>query len=383
MAESVLTVNLTLHLFKEETMQIKKCLSAILISSAFLAAGFVSAYAAEAQTQQQKVSKPNVVILATGGTIAGSAASNTQMTGYKAGALGIDVLLQAVPEIHKVANVKGEQISNIGSESMTNKIWLKLAKRVNELLAQPDVDGVITHGTDTLEETAYFLNLVTKSDKPVVIIGAMRPATAISADGPVNILNAVNLAASKDAKGRGVLIAMNDNINGARDVQKTNTLRVDTFQSPELGYLGYFENGRPVFYKATTRKHTKDTEFDVRGLEDLPRVDIIYSHVNDDGKMAEAAVANGAKGIVHAGTGNGSIHEAAEPALYDATKKGIVVVRSARVPNGPTIESTAAWDKAGFVHAGTLNPQKARILLQLGLTKTNDPQKISEMFKQY
>lgn len=339
-------------------MQIKKCLSAILISSAFLAAGFVSAYVAEAPAQQQKVSKPNVVILATGGTIAGSAASNTQMTGYKAGALGIDVLLQAVPEIHKVANVKGEQISNIGSESMTNKIWLKLAKRVNELLAQPDVDGVvITHGTDTLEETAYFL----KSDKPVVIIGAMRPATAISADGPVNILNAVNLAASKDVKGRGVLIAMNDNINGARDVQKTNTLRVDTFQSPELGYLGYFENGRPVFYKATTRKHTKDTEFDVRGLEDLPRVDIIYSHVNDDGKMAEAA----------------------EPALYDATKKGIVVVRSARVPNGPTIESTAAWDKAGFVHAGTLNPQKARILLQLGLTKTNDPQKISEMFKQY
>lgn len=202
-------------------MQIKKCLSAIIISSAFLSVGFVNSIAAETPAQLQKVSKPNVVILATGGTIAGSAASNTQMTGYKAGALGIDVLLQAVPEIHKVANVKGEQISNIGSESMNNKIWLKLAKRINELLAKPDVDGiVITHGTDTLEETAYFLNLVTKSDKPVVIIGAMRPATAISADGPVNILNAVNLAASKDAKGRGVLIAMNDNINGARDVQK-------------------------------------------------------------------------------------------------------------------------------------------------------------------
>lgn len=184
-------------------MQIKKCLSAIIISSAFLSVGFVNSIAAETPAQLQKVSKPNVVILATGGTIAGSAASNTQMTGYKAGALGIDVLLQAVPEIHKVANVKGEQISNIGSESMNNKIWLKLAKRINELLAKPDVDGiVITHGTDTLEETAYFLNLVTKSDKPVVIIGAMRPATAISADGPVNILNAVNLAASKDAKGR-------------------------------------------------------------------------------------------------------------------------------------------------------------------------------------
>lgn len=359
-------------------MQIKKCLSVILISSAFLSAGFGNSYATE-RPAQQKVEKPNVVILATGGTIAGSAASNTEMTGYKAGVLGIDVLLTAVPEIHKVANVKGEQISNIGSQSMTNEIWLKLAKRINELLAKPDVDGVvITHGTDTLEETAYFLNLVTKSDKPVVIIGSMRPATAISADGPVNILNAVNLAASKEAKGRGVLIAMNDNINGARDVQKTNTLRVDTFQSPELGYLGYFENGHPVFYRATTRKHTKDAEFDVSGLNDLPRVDIIYSHVNDDGKMAEAAVANGAKGIVHAGTGNGSIHGAAEPALHEAEKKGIVIVRSTRVPNGPT-----TWDQVGFVHAGTLNPQKARILLQLGLTKTNDPQKISEMFEKY
>lgn len=306
------------------------------------------------------------------------------MTGYKAGAIGIQTLLNAVPEIQKVANVQGEQISNIGSESMTNEIWLKLANRINELLKKPEVDAVIvTHGTDTLEETAYFLNLVTKSDKPVILIGAMRPATAISADGPVNIVNAVNLAASKDAKGRGVMIAMNDAINGARDVQKANTLRVDTFQSPELGYLGYFENGRPVFYKSSTRKHTTQTEFDVSGLKELPRVDIIYSHVNDDGKMAEAAVANGAKGIVHAGTGNGSIHQNAEPALYDAAKKGVVIVRSARVPNGPTIESTAEWDKAGFVHSGTLNPQKARILLQLGLTKTNDPKKIAEMFKQY
>ena len=179
-------------------MHIKKCFTAIFISSAFLSAGLVNSHAAEAPVQQQKVAKPNVVILATGGTIAGSAASNTQMTGYKAGALGIDVLLQAVPESHKVANVKGEQISNIGSESMNNKIWLKLAKRINELLDKPDVDGiVITHGTDTLEETAYFLNLVTKSDKPVVIIGAMRPATAISADGPVNSLKAVKLAASE------------------------------------------------------------------------------------------------------------------------------------------------------------------------------------------
>lgn len=354
-------------------MKVTKLMMAVLLGASFLGSA-VTAYSAEPVKQEAPKALPSVYVLATGGTIAGSADSNTQMTGYKAGALGIQTLLNAVPEIHKVANVRGEQIASIGSESMTNEIWLKLAKRVNELLAKPDVDAVvITHGTDTLEETAYFLNLVTKSDKPVILIGAMRPATAISADGPVNILNAVNLAASKDAKGRGVMVAMNDTINGARDMQKTNTLRVDTFQSPELGYLGYFEGGKPVFYKQTTRKHTKDTEFDVSKLNDLPRVDIVYSHVNDDGKMVEAAVANGAKGIVHAGTGNGSIHAATEPAMYDAAKKGIVIVRGARVPNGPTIESTAEWDKAGFVHAGTLSPQKARILLQLGLTKTNDP----------
>ncbi|MCD8340440.1 MAG: asparaginase [Burkholderiales bacterium] len=334
------------------------------------------------QTQQQE--KPNVVILATGGTIAGAAADKTNTTTYKAGALGIDTLLAAVPEIHDVANVKGEQVAQISSNSMTTEIWLKLAKRINELLKNPDVDGiVITHGTDTLEETAYFLNLVTKSDKPVILVGAMRPATAISADGPLNLLNAVKLASDKDAKGKGVLIVLNDTINGARDATKTNTLRVDTFQSPELGYLGYMEGGKPVFYKQTTRKHTNETEFDVTDLNDLPRVDIIYSHVDDDGKMAEAAVAAGAKGIVHAGTGNGSIHGRTAPALYEASKKGIPVVRSSHASNGPTIENSAAYTENGLIDSGTLNPQKARILLQLGLTKTNDPAKLSEMFKKY
>lgn len=364
-------------------MTFQKTMLALFVGASVMAMAPASALAAPV-AQTVKAEKPNVYILATGGTIAGSAASNTKMTGYKAGALGVQTLLNAVPEINNFANCQGEQISNIGSESMTVEIWLKLANRVNELLARPDVDGiVITHGTDTLEETAYFLNLVVKSKKPVVIIGAMRPATAISADGPVNILNAVKLAASRDAQNRGVMVAMNDTINGARDVQKTNTLRVDTFMSPELGYLGYFEGGNPVFYKQSTKKHTAATEFDVKGLKELPRVDIVYSHVNDDGLMVEAAVKNGAKGIVHAGTGNGSIAAATEPALYKAAKQGVVIVRGARVPNGPTIESTAAWDEAGFVHAGTLSPQKARILLQLALTKTTDLKEIERMFKTY
>ncbi|MCF0254375.1 MAG: type II asparaginase [Duodenibacillus sp.] len=364
-------------------MQIKKCVAQMMICASLLGVAAVSV-AAEPAAQVQTQAKPNVCILATGGTIAGSAASATQMTGYKAGALAIDVLLNAVPEIHKIANVRGEQIASIGSNDMTHEIWLKLANRVNELLADPKVDSVIiTHGTDTLEETAYFLNLVVKSDKPVIMIGAMRPATAMSADGPVNILNAVTLAATPEAKGRGVMIAMNDCINGARDVTKTNTLRVDTFQNHELGYLGYFEGGKPSFYKATTRKHTTASEFDIKGLKDLPRVDIVYSHVNDDGKLVEAAVAAGAKGIIHAGTGNGSIHCNTTPALAQAVKQGVVVVRGARLPYGPTIVSDAEWEEAGFLNAGTLSVQKARILLQLALTKTNDPKKIAEMFRQY
>ncbi len=339
---------------------------------------------AKSATRVRKQKKPTVYILATGGTIAGAASSNTQMTGYKAGALGIDELLKAVPKINTMANIKSEQISSIDSESMTVKIWLKLAKRINQLLKDDNVDAVvITHGTDTLEETAYFLHLVIKSDKPIVMVGAMRPATAISADEPVNILNAVKLAITEEAKGKGVLTAMNDAISGGRDVLKTNTLRVDTFKNQELGYLGYFESGNPVLYKQSTRKHTTQTEFDVSDIKKLPRVDIIYSHVSDDGKLAEAAVASGAKGIVHAGTGNGSIHKDTLPALRKAARNGVVVVRSSRVPYGPTIISDEEYEKAGFVHSGTLSPQKARILLQLALTKTNDPKVISEMFKKY
>jgi L-asparaginase len=327
---------------------------------------------------------PNIKILATGGTIAGSAASNTQMTGYQAGAIGINVLINAVPEMKKYANVSGEQIANIGSNDMTNDVWLTLAKRCNELLAKDDVDGiVITHGTDTLEETAYFLNLVVKSDKPVVLVGAMRPATAISADGPVNLLNAVRLAGSKAAVGKGVLVAMNDEINGARDVTKTNTMTVSTFKSPDLGAMGYIGNGEPYFYRESSRKHTAKTEFDVSDLKDLPNVQIIYTHVNEDRTLVDAAIAAGAKGIVYAGSGMGSIHKNVEPALVDAVKKGIIVVRSSRTGTGLVLPSLKRWTEEGFLDGDDLNPQKARILLQLALTKTNDPKEIQRIFATY
>ena len=328
---------------------------------------------------------PNVAILATGGTIAGTAASSTQVTGYKAGDLAIQTLIDAVPAIKDYANVTGEQIVKISSNNMTDEVLLKLAKRCNELLADPKISGiVITHGTDTLEETAYFLNLTVKSKKPVVVVGAMRPATAISADGPMNLLNAVKLAADPNAQDRGVLIALNDQINAAREGTKTNTTNVDTFQAPTLGVLGVVAGGQNYFLRDTAMKHTHETDFDVSKIDKLPRVDIVYSHASDDRVLVDAAVKAGAKGIISAGSGNGSIHKDAEVGLADAVKKGVVVVRSSRVGSGiVTPQGPENYTKAGFLVSYSLNPQKARLLLQLALTKTSDPKKIQEMFAKY
>lgn len=328
---------------------------------------------------------PNVKILATGGTIAGAGVTSTTTVGYKAAVTAVEKLISNVPELAKVANVSGEQVSQIASESMTMEIWLKLAKRVNQLLASNDVDGVvITHGTDTLEETAYFLNLVVKSKKPVILVGSMRPGTAMSADGPLNLYRSVILAGSKDAIGKGVMVMLNDTIHTGRDVTKTITDRVDTFKAPEIGPLGFFVGDQPVFYRQTLRKHTADTEFDVSALTDLPRVDIVYHYAGNGGTMIEAATAAGAKGLVHAGTGNGSIGKAEYPAVEAALKKGVIVARSARVGNGVIARNGEADDdKYGFIATDNLNPQKARILLMLALTKTTDVKKIQDIFWKY
>jgi L-asparaginase len=328
----------------------------------------------------------NVTILATGGTIAGTGATSTTTVGYTAATVGVQRLIEAVPELKKVASVKGEQVFQIASENMNNEYWLKLAKRVNELLAQDDVDGiVITHGTDTIEETAYFLNLVVKSRKPVVIVGAMRPSTAISADGPVNLYNAVTLAGSEEAVGKGVLVVLNDQISGARDVTKTNTSNADTFRSWELGFLGYMQDNKAHFYRTSTRKHTIDTEFDVSKLDVLPAVDIVYGYANMNRIPIDAYVAAGDKGIVHAGVGDGSLaRPAVEPALIEARKKGVIVVRSSRVGNGIVARNGEAKDdELDFIVSDTLNPQKARILLMLALTKTSDTKEIQRMFYTY
>lgn len=328
---------------------------------------------------------PNIKILATGGTIAGAGANSTATTHYAVAVTAVEKLISNVPELAKVANVTGEQVAQIASESMTSEILLKLAKRVNVLLARDDVDGiVITHGTDTIEETAYFLNLVVKSSKPVVIVGSMRPGTAMSADGPLNLYRAVILAGSKNAVGKGVLVMMNDTIGGARDVTKTITDRVDTFQTPILGALGVFTGDQPVFYRASLRKHTVDSEFDVTNLTELPLVEIVYHYSGVTPTMINAAVASGAKGIVHAGVGDGSIATQEYPPLEKALKKGLVIVRSSNVGSGIVARNGEADDdKYGFISSDNLNPKKARILLMLALTKTTDVKKIQDYFWTY
>jgi L-asparaginase len=352
----------------------------VLAAASILVCVYAAAFAAEPGKP------PNVMILATGGTIAGTGASSTATVGYQSATVGVQRLIEAVPELKKVANVKGEQVFQIASENMNNDYWLKLAKRVNELLAQNDVDGiVITHGTDTIEETAYFLNLVVKSRKPVVIVGAMRPSTAISADGPVNLYNAVTLAGSPDAVGKGVLVVLNDQINAARDVTKTNTSNTDTFRNWELGFLGYMQDNAPHFYRQSTRKHTADTEFDVSKLDSLPQVDIVYGYANMNRIAIDAFVAAGDKAIVHAGVGDGSLaRPAVEPALIEARKKGVIIVRSSRVGNGIVARNGEAKDdEMDYVVSDSLNPQKARILVMLALTRTNDTKEIQRMFYTY
>jgi L-asparaginase len=327
---------------------------------------------------------PNVVVLATGGTIAGAAATDVQ-AGYTSGQVGVQQLLAAVPQAKKLAVMRGEQISNIGSQDMNDEVWLKLGKRINELVAMPDVDGiVITHGTDTIEETSYFLNLVVKSKKPVVLTASMRPSTALSADGPLNFYNAVAVAANKNAAGRGVLVVINDWIHGASSLTKTSTTAVQTFMSPLRGIIGTVAYGEAEFYRGPVGKNTVDSEFSLDGVTALPRVDIIMAHENMDGKLIEAAAAAGAKGIVIAGVGNGNMTQAALDALAATAKKGVICVRSTRVATGKVGRNVEVNDdKLGLVASDELNPQKARVLLRLILLKQRSLADIQRLFSEY
>jgi L-asparaginase len=337
-----------------------------------------------AQDRPAQATLPTVVVLATGGTIAGAAASDVQ-AGYTSGQVGVEQLLAAVPQAKSLANLRGEQIANIGSQDMNDSVWIALARRVNELVAQPDVAGiVITHGTDTIEETAYFLNLVVRTDKPVVLTAAMRPSTALSADGPLNFYNAVAVAANPDAAQRGVLVVVNDWIHGASSLTKTSTTAVQTFLSPLSGLVGTVAYGVIEFYRGPVGRHTVNSEFATAALTALPRVDIIMAHENMDGALIDAAVAAGAKGLVIAGVGNGNMTQAALAALAAHARKGIVCVRSTRVATGQVGRNVEVDDDAsGFVASLGLSPQKSRVLLRLALTRTTDVTRIQRYFDEY
>ena len=328
--------------------------------------------------------KKNIVILATGGTIAGAAATGTQAA-YTSGAVTIDAMIAAVPGIKDMANIKGEQISNVGSQDMSFEIMLKLAKRINELVKRSDVDGiVITHGTDTMEETAFFLNLVVKGDKPVVMVGSMRPSTAVSADGPLNLYNAVGVAVDSNARSRGVLVVMNDWIHAAHSLTKTSTTAIQTFMSPLRGIVGVANYGKNDFYNTPTWKHTSASEFDISSVDKLPRVDIIFACADMPADLIDASVTNGAKGIVIAGVGNGNMNKASLEAAANAVKKGVVVVRSTRVPTGAVGRNVEVNDdELGFIASDELNPQKARLLLSLALLKSRPKTDLQNLFTTY
>jgi L-asparaginase len=324
---------------------------------------------------------PTVVILATGGTIASK--RNPAKGGYEPALTGED-LVQAIPAVAGLAHIQVEQISNISSSDMNPEIWLKLAGRVKNLLAKPEVAGiVVTHGTNTLEESAYFLDLTTKDTKPVILVGAQRPASDPDSDGPRNLFSAIRVAINPEAAGKGVMVVMNGQINSARDVTKTNTSQVETFRSLEFGALGVVDESAVRFYRAPVRRQT----FDIAPETKLPRVEILLSYAGEDGMLLRSALRSKiADAFVIAGTGLGSVSSAMFDAIKEARENNIPVVISTRVPTGrvfplsATKGSVLELQKIGCVLADNLNPQKARVLLMLALTRTKDPTELQRYF---
>lgn len=328
--------------------------------------------------------RQNLVLIGTGGTIAGAGNSSSSTSIYKSAVLAVDKVIAAVPEIQQVANIKSEQIFQIGSESFNNERLLQLARRVSQLLKSDEVDGiVIMHGTDTIEETSYFLNLTLKSSKPVVLVGSMRPGTALSADGPLNLYNAVVVAASKEAAGKGTLVVMNDEIHSARDVTKTNSLKIESLKSL-YGPLGMVIESQVRFYRAPARPHTLQTDFDIEQIQSLPEVNIVYTYGNMNRIPYDAYVAAGTKAIVHAGFGNGSIPDYLDAVLKEVRARGVFVVRTTRTGSGAVVRNGETNDDENdYIVVDDQNPAKARLLMTLALTKTSDTRELQRIFWKY
>jgi len=347
--------------------------------SALLCATLLAATPAQAQN-----AKPNVVIVATGGTIAGAGATSANSATYQAAKVPVDKLIAGVPELADIANVRGEQAFQIASESFTNEKLVQLGKRIAQLVKDPGVDGVVvTHGTDTLEETSYFLTLVIHTDKPVVVVGSMRPGTAMSADGTLNLYDAVVVAGAKESRGKGVLVVMNDEIHSGRDVTKRINIKTNAFFS-QWGPLGLVVEGKTYWFRLPAKTHTAQSEFDIERITALADVQIVYASGNMNPAMYDTAAASGAKAVIHAGTGNGSVADYVVEKLRSIRARGIHIIRSARVPDGFVLRnSEQPDDKYDWIVAHDLNPQKAKILAAVALTQTSDSRELQRFFWQY
>ncbi len=330
--------------------------------------------------------RPRIALIATGGTIAGAGTGpgDAPSAAYQSAVISVDALVAGVPGLARAAQLQAEQIFQIDSADFTDERLLLLARRVAALCEQPDVDGVvITHGTDTMEETAYFLHLAVPTDKPVVLTGAMRPGTALAADGPANLLHAVAVAAHPSSAGRGVLVVMNEEIHCARDVAKVHSLRLDAFASP-YGALGLVVEGAPRWYRAPARPHTAQSLFDVRRIDALPLVGLVASHGNMRAEVYDAWAAAGARAIVHAGFGGGTVPDYLQAALAGLRARGVLLVRASRTGAGPVVRNASADDDAhGWVVTDDQNAPRARLLAALALTQTQDPDEIQRIFLRY
>lgn len=327
---------------------------------------------------------PRVRLVATGGTI-------SNRTG---GRLSAEELVKSMPGIERYVQPEFEQFSNVASSELTLDQWLALARRLNELFAtDPDLAGlVVTSGTDTLEELAYFLNLAVHSDKPVVVVGSMRNPSTLGYEGAANLLEGFRVAGSPDARGKGVLVVLNDEINAAREVTKTDALRLNTFQTRGYGILGVVDADRVAFYRASLKRHTAKSEFDIASVTKLPRVDVLMVYQGADGDLIKAAADAGAQGIVIAGAGTGATSGTQQAGIEYALKKGVIVVTTTRAGSGRIAAGRGGRGRAGAppteesrrrIAGEDLAPVKARVLLMLALTRTSDPAEIQRMFLEY
>lgn len=327
---------------------------------------------------------PRIALVATGGTIAGAGAEGEPSAAYQAAVIGADDLIARLPQLARLAQLQTEQLLQIDSADFTDDKLLLLARRVAELCAREDVDGVvITHGTDTMEESAYFLHLTVPSDKPIVVTGAMRPGTALAADGPANLVHAVAVATHPSTRGRGVLVVMNEEIHSARDVAKVHAMRLDAFASPH-GALGLVVEGVPRWYRHVARSHTTQSEFDIGTLDALPLVGMVAGHSNMRAEVFDAWISMGARAIVHAGVGGGTVPAYLKEHLASLRQRDVWLVRATRTGSGPVIRNANAQDDAhGWIVTDDQSPPRARLLASLALTRHMDTTAFQQVFYRY